>query len=141
MRLEVADHEVGALLGGQPGVAEHLVGLADAGCGAEVEAQESAQAGRGGHAPSVGRARTARHGPLCALQTPAAVLSGAFAREPYGRGMDIFAVAFTLVLFGVVRRLPARDRAAVSTSQVIGLIVTIGLFIYFIVALVRPERF
>jgi K+-transporting ATPase KdpF subunit len=29
----------------------------------------------------------------------------------------------------------------VSTSQVIGLIVTIGLFIYFIVALVRPERF
>jgi K+-transporting ATPase KdpF subunit len=29
----------------------------------------------------------------------------------------------------------------VSTSQVIGLIVTVGLFIYFIVALVRPERF
>jgi K+-transporting ATPase KdpF subunit len=29
----------------------------------------------------------------------------------------------------------------VNTSQVIGLIVTIGLFIYFIVALVRPERF
>jgi len=29
----------------------------------------------------------------------------------------------------------------VSTSQVIGLIVTLGLFIYFIVALVRPERF
>ncbi len=28
-----------------------------------------------------------------------------------------------------------------STSQVIGLIVTIGLFVYFIVALVRPERF
>ena len=28
-----------------------------------------------------------------------------------------------------------------STSQVIGLIVTIGLFIYFVVALVRPERF
>jgi K+-transporting ATPase KdpF subunit len=29
----------------------------------------------------------------------------------------------------------------VSTSQVIGLIVTAGLLIYFIVALVRPERF
>jgi K+-transporting ATPase KdpF subunit len=29
----------------------------------------------------------------------------------------------------------------VSTSQVIGLIVTVGLLIYFIVALVRPERF
>ena len=28
-----------------------------------------------------------------------------------------------------------------SISQVIGLIVTIGLFVYFIVALVRPERF
>jgi K+-transporting ATPase KdpF subunit len=29
----------------------------------------------------------------------------------------------------------------VTISQVIGLIVTVGLFIYFIVALVRPERF
>jgi K+-transporting ATPase KdpF subunit len=29
----------------------------------------------------------------------------------------------------------------VNTSQIIGLIVTIGLFIYFVVALVRPERF
>jgi K+-transporting ATPase KdpF subunit len=29
----------------------------------------------------------------------------------------------------------------VSTSQVIGLIVTVALFIYFVVALVRPERF
>jgi K+-transporting ATPase KdpF subunit len=29
----------------------------------------------------------------------------------------------------------------VSTSQIIGLIVTAGLFIYFVVALVRPERF
>jgi K+-transporting ATPase KdpF subunit len=28
-----------------------------------------------------------------------------------------------------------------TLSQVIGLIVTVGLFIYFIVALVRPERF
>ena len=28
-----------------------------------------------------------------------------------------------------------------STSQVIGLVVTIGLLIYFVVALVRPERF
>jgi K+-transporting ATPase KdpF subunit len=29
----------------------------------------------------------------------------------------------------------------VTLSQVIGLIVTVGLFIYFIVALIRPERF
>ena len=42
-----------------------------------------------------------RHGPLGALQTPAPVLSSAFARESYGRGMDIFAVVFTFVLFGV----------------------------------------
>jgi K+-transporting ATPase KdpF subunit len=28
-----------------------------------------------------------------------------------------------------------------TLSQVIGLVVTVGLFIYFIVALVRPERF
>ncbi len=28
-----------------------------------------------------------------------------------------------------------------TTSQVIGLIVAIGLFVYFVVALVRPERF
>jgi hypothetical protein len=28
------------------------------------------------------------------------VLSGVFAGPPYGRGMDIFAVVFTLVLFG-----------------------------------------
>jgi K+-transporting ATPase KdpF subunit len=28
-----------------------------------------------------------------------------------------------------------------TISQVIGLIVTVGLFIYFIVALIRPERF
>ena len=28
-----------------------------------------------------------------------------------------------------------------SISQVIGLVVTVGLFVYFIVALVRPERF
>ena len=28
-----------------------------------------------------------------------------------------------------------------TLSQVIGLIVTVGLFIYFVVALVRPERF
>ena len=59
VRLEVADHEVGALLGGQPRVAEHLVGLADAGGRAEVEAQESAQLRGGGHGPSVGRARGA----------------------------------------------------------------------------------
>jgi K+-transporting ATPase KdpF subunit len=29
----------------------------------------------------------------------------------------------------------------VTVSQVIGLIVTIALFVYFVVALVRPERF
>jgi K+-transporting ATPase KdpF subunit len=29
----------------------------------------------------------------------------------------------------------------VTTSQVIGLIVAVGLFIYFVVALLRPERF
>jgi K+-transporting ATPase KdpF subunit len=29
----------------------------------------------------------------------------------------------------------------VNTSQVIGLIVAIGLFAYFLVALLRPERF
>jgi K+-transporting ATPase KdpF subunit len=28
-----------------------------------------------------------------------------------------------------------------TTSQVVGLIVAIGLFIYFVVALLRPERF
>ena len=28
-----------------------------------------------------------------------------------------------------------------NISQVIGLIVTVGLFIYFLVALIRPERF
>jgi K+-transporting ATPase KdpF subunit len=28
-----------------------------------------------------------------------------------------------------------------STSQVIGLIVSIGLFVYFIAAMLRPERF
>jgi K+-transporting ATPase KdpF subunit len=28
-----------------------------------------------------------------------------------------------------------------TTSQVIGLIVAIGLFVYFVVALLRPERF
>ncbi len=60
MRLEVADDEIGALLGGQPRVAEHLVGLADARRRAEVEAQETTQSGRCGHAPSVGRARGSR---------------------------------------------------------------------------------
>jgi K+-transporting ATPase KdpF subunit len=29
----------------------------------------------------------------------------------------------------------------VTTSQIIGLIVTVGLLVYFVVALVRPERF
>jgi K+-transporting ATPase KdpF subunit len=29
----------------------------------------------------------------------------------------------------------------VSTSQIIGLAVAVGLFIYFLVALLRPERF
>jgi K+-transporting ATPase KdpF subunit len=28
-----------------------------------------------------------------------------------------------------------------TTSQVVGLIVAIGLFIYFVIALLRPERF
>jgi len=28
-----------------------------------------------------------------------------------------------------------------TISQVIGLVVTVGLFIYFVVALIRPERF
>ncbi len=28
-----------------------------------------------------------------------------------------------------------------TTSQIIGLIVTVGLLVYFVVALVRPERF
>ena len=28
-----------------------------------------------------------------------------------------------------------------TTSQIVGLIVAIGLFIYFVVALLRPERF
>ena len=100
VRLEVADHEIGALLGGQAGIAEHLVGLAHAGCRAEVEAQESAQVGRGGHASSVGRARGSNPASSCVLQTLGRVLSGVFARPPYGRGMDIFAVVFTLVLFG-----------------------------------------
>jgi K+-transporting ATPase KdpF subunit len=29
----------------------------------------------------------------------------------------------------------------VNTSQVIGLVVAVGLFIYFLVAMLRPERF
>jgi K+-transporting ATPase KdpF subunit len=29
----------------------------------------------------------------------------------------------------------------VTTSQIVGLIVAVGLFIYFVVALLRPERF
>jgi K+-transporting ATPase KdpF subunit len=29
----------------------------------------------------------------------------------------------------------------VTTSQIVGLIVALGLFIYFVVALLRPERF
>jgi K+-transporting ATPase KdpF subunit len=29
----------------------------------------------------------------------------------------------------------------VSTSQVIGLVVAVGLFIYFLIAMLRPERF
>jgi K+-transporting ATPase KdpF subunit len=29
----------------------------------------------------------------------------------------------------------------VNTSQVIGLIVGVGLFVYFLVAMLRPERF
>jgi K+-transporting ATPase KdpF subunit len=29
----------------------------------------------------------------------------------------------------------------VTISQIIGLIVTVGLLVYFVVALVRPERF
>jgi K+-transporting ATPase KdpF subunit len=29
----------------------------------------------------------------------------------------------------------------VTTSQIVGLIVALGLFIYFVVALPRPERF
>ena len=55
VRLEVADHDVGALLRGQARVAEHLVGLADAGGRAQVDAQESARSLQGGrHAPSLG---------------------------------------------------------------------------------------
>ena len=60
VRLEVADHDVGALLGGQARVAEHLVGLADAGGRAQVDAQESARSLQGGrHVPSLGIARPA----------------------------------------------------------------------------------
>jgi K+-transporting ATPase KdpF subunit len=29
----------------------------------------------------------------------------------------------------------------VNTSQVIGLVVAVGLFIYFLIAMLRPERF
>jgi K+-transporting ATPase KdpF subunit len=29
----------------------------------------------------------------------------------------------------------------VNTSQIIGLVVAVGLFLYFLVALLRPERF
>jgi K+-transporting ATPase KdpF subunit len=28
-----------------------------------------------------------------------------------------------------------------STSQIIGLVVSVGLFVYFLVAMLRPERF
>ena len=60
VRLEVADHDVGSLLGGQARVAEHLVGLADAGGRAQVDAKESARSLQGGrHVPSLGIARAA----------------------------------------------------------------------------------
>ena len=39
VRLEVADHEVDALVHGEPGIAEHLVGLAHARGRAQVDAQ------------------------------------------------------------------------------------------------------
>jgi K+-transporting ATPase KdpF subunit len=29
----------------------------------------------------------------------------------------------------------------VNTSQVIGLVIAIGLFVYFLIAMLRPERF
>jgi K+-transporting ATPase KdpF subunit len=29
----------------------------------------------------------------------------------------------------------------VNTSQVIGLVIAVGLFVYFLVAMLRPERF
>jgi K+-transporting ATPase KdpF subunit len=29
----------------------------------------------------------------------------------------------------------------VNTSQVIGLVVAVGLFVYFLIAMLRPERF
>ena len=99
VRLEVADDEVGALVGGQTSVAEHLVGLADA-CGrAEVEAQKSAQLRGGGHGPSVGRARGSNRASLGGLQTLGRVLSGVFAARSYRRAMDFFAVALIVVLF------------------------------------------
>jgi hypothetical protein len=38
---------------------------------------------------------------LGALQTPGRVLSGIFAPAPYGRCMDIFAIALIVALFAV----------------------------------------
>jgi hypothetical protein len=39
--------------------------------------------------------------PLCALQTLGRGLSDVFAHRPYGRAMDIFAVALIVALFAV----------------------------------------
>ena len=53
VRLEVADHEVDALLDCETRVAEHLVGLADARGGSEVDAQLPAREPRHVHEASL----------------------------------------------------------------------------------------
>ena len=131
VRLEIPDHEIGALLGRQARVPEHLVGLADPGGRAEVEAQESAQV-RAGQPRCECRPRAvADPGDLHALHAlfrrPASVLSGAFARTAVASGHGYLRRRLHARPLRGLRRLPPRDRAAVSTSQVIGLIVTIGL--------------
>ena len=138
VRLEVADDEVGALLGGQPRVAEHLVGLADARGGAEVEAQESTQMGRDGHGPSVGRARGPDAFFRRSFRRSAAVLFGASSHGAVRSSHGHLRRRPHLRALRGLRRLPRRDRAAVTTSQVVGLIVAIGLFLYFVVAPPAP---
>ena len=141
VRLEVADHEVGALLGGQTSVAEHLVGLADAGGRAEVEAQESAQAAARRPRPECRPRAQADRASLDALQTLGRVLSGVFARALVPSRHGLLRRGAHRRSLRSLRRVPGRNRAAVTTSQIVGLIVAIGLFLYFVVALLRPERF
>ncbi len=90
VRLEIADHDVGALLGGEARVPQHLVGLAHAGGRAEVDAQESAcNLERSRHLPSLGSATARGATALGALQTFARILWRGFTRALYGRAVTM----------------------------------------------------